>query len=987
MLVPVVLMLAVVAAVSLLVSIEGATNTATLARELEPKQAALLAEAGYSEAKWRLAQNTTCTGYADIPVTAFGVGSYSATVTPTSDSPVTLTATGTLPSGAQHALNRDAIRVHQASNTLDLQLGTDPGEDTILDSFYPRNYGGATYLKVSGDPSWRLRTLLKFDLAGIPPASVFSARLELRMWSLGAPGTATVHQVRRSWVEGTKNGGGIADGATWATHDGTSNWTSAGGDFNASPVAETAIGGGETWISWEIAPLVERWLAGEPNYGLLIAGNNGLEAAEFASQGNSDASVHPKLAITYACECGQTCLPAASETFCEADYTPNVVQDEFSSSAIDAPSVQAITYVPEGIVFNGVTSPVGGSWMLIDPGRQRFYMTSMAGALLTTLPIPVSSVHGGVFISSGIYAEHLALTNTSGGLVYVNMDGVNVSGTLASGSSQAAGIGFVGTSSTGTYDDHILVLDRSSETVLIRTQAGAAVSSFSVNDATSSPVQDVKHLPGTDKVIVTYDPARAAIYDFGGTLLRDYDLSGFGVTLAESTAINPLTCEHVVADRGSDRVITLSEAASCNADYTPDNIAFEFSTASYPQRLNRGVTYFPEGQVLNGVTSPAAGAWIAVGGSGILWMVGMDGAELDGGYATGLSQLEGIAFVPADPATDPGHLAIVENSTLYYSDMSLPAGGSYTSHSLPFASGVKGITYIDGGTYDGHLAIADHNTALIHIIDGSFNLVTTLNTGALLNAPEGIAHLRDTDKFLVVDTVLNAALVIDTGLVVHQNYALDPYGLGGASGAAAAIHPTSCDHVFGDRPNDRYAYLNVAGPGPAKGADAAAATGTGGTFRDEFNTVGGYAGDDGTLTWASDWLEVGESDGASSGDEQVLSGNVARVRDNDGGGEGIQREADLAGYTSATLTFIYYRGNLDDANDYVTIEVSDNGGSTWVELGSIEGPGSDPDTDPQSASYDISAYRAPNTRIRFRTSPTMGPNDGVYLDNVQIQVD
>jgi len=119
----------------------------------------------------------------------------------------------------------------------------------------------------------------------------------------------------------------------------------------------------------------------------------------------------------------------------------------------------------------------------------------------------------------------------------------------------------------------------------------------------------------------------------------------------------------------------------------------------------------------------------------------------------------------------------------------------------------------------------------------------------------------------------------------------------------------------------------------------------------------------------------------------VLSGNVARVRDNDGGGEGIQREADLAGYTSATLTFIYYRGNLDDANDYVTIEVSDNGGSTWVELGSIEGPGSDPDTDPQSASYDISAYKAPNTRIRFRTSPTMGPNDRVYLDNVQIQVD
>jgi hypothetical protein len=137
---------------------------------------------------------------------------------------------------------------------------------------------------------------------------VRSAQLELRLQSLNAPGTATIHQVTRSWVEGTKWGTGTADGATWFTHDGTNTWTSAGGDINAPAVAETAIDGSETWVSWEIAPLVEHWLAGEPNYGLLIKPDSALDQANFASKENATVGVQPKLTITYACECGSPCL-------------------------------------------------------------------------------------------------------------------------------------------------------------------------------------------------------------------------------------------------------------------------------------------------------------------------------------------------------------------------------------------------------------------------------------------------------------------------------------------------------------------------------------------------------------------------------------------------------------------------------------------------------------------------------------------------------
>jgi hypothetical protein len=167
--------------------------------------------------------------------------------------------------------------------------------------------------------------------------------------------------------------------------------------------------------------------------------------------------------------------------------------------------------------------------------------------------------------------------------------------------------------------------------------------------------------------------------------------------------------------------------------------------------------------------------------------------------------------------------------------------------------------------------------------------------------------------------------------------------------------------------------------------------GGGGTFRDEFNTAGSYAGDDGTLSWATDWLEINEADGPGAGDEIVasapVSGYLVQVQDNDGGGEGIQREADLTGRSTATLTFIYWRTGLDDVNDYVTVDVSNDGGSTWVELERFVGPASDAQDNPQSASYDISAYIAPNTRIRFLSSPNLAGNERVRLDDIQIEVD
>jgi serine protease AprX len=158
------------------------------------------------------------------------------------------------------------------------------------------------------------------------------------------------------------------------------------------------------------------------------------------------------------------------------------------------------------------------------------------------------------------------------------------------------------------------------------------------------------------------------------------------------------------------------------------------------------------------------------------------------------------------------------------------------------------------------------------------------------------------------------------------------------------------------------------------------------TIRDEFNATN-YNGNDGSLNWASDWQEINESDGPDSGDEQVTYDDGSyrlRIRDNDGGGEGAQRQVDLAGAISATLSFEYRRDGLDSSSDYVAVEISTDNGGSWTELDRLAGSGNDSSYQPWSA--DISAYLASPTTIRLISSSSMGSYDEVYFDNVQIEL-
>ena len=164
-------------------------------------------------------------------------------------------------------------------------------------------------------------------------------------------------------------------------------------------------------------------------------------------------------------------------------------------------------------------------------------------------------------------------------------------------------------------------------------------------------------------------------------------------------------------------------------------------------------------------------------------------------------------------------------------------------------------------------------------------------------------------------------------------------------------------------------------------------SGCDGTFRDEFNART-WSGSDGTLSWTGDWIEIGESDGPSSGDIEVeddINNYQLQTRDNNNGGEGVEREADLSAVTNATLSYVYRRQSLDNANDYTAVEVSANGSAgPWTEL--VRHQGSGTDSSYQSASHNISSFISNNTRIRFKTSSSMGGSDYVWFDDIEIAV-
>ena len=148
-----------------------------------------------------------------------------------------------------------------------------------------------------------------------------------------------------------------------------------------------------------------------------------------------------------------------------------------------------------------------------------------------------------------------------------------------------------------------------------------------------------------------------------------------------------------------------------------------------------------------------------------------------------------------------------------------------------------------------------------------------------------------------------------------------------------------------------------------------------------------YDNNDGSRDWATPWIEYDVAGdpawAATTGNILVNDGKLQMDdRPDTGTHPSVEREVNLEGYTSATLSFDFWTTSHVDDDDAVTLEISDDGGATWTTLEVFT------DIDGASdgwRSYDISAFMSSETRIRFRVSAYYGGDKEHFkVDDVRI---
>jgi len=169
--------------------------------------------------------------------------------------------------------------------------------DTYLSGWQPTTaFGTAQELQVH-NPGVK-RPLIRFDLSGIPTGST-ATRATLYLFTNYYQQTTndllvTLHEVLRPWSELE---------ATWERASSSTPWGREGADDTTSDRAEAFVASGTikatyTWYSFDITPLVNKWLGSpQSNYGLIILSSGNTQEFRFLSSDSVDISRRPKLEV------------------------------------------------------------------------------------------------------------------------------------------------------------------------------------------------------------------------------------------------------------------------------------------------------------------------------------------------------------------------------------------------------------------------------------------------------------------------------------------------------------------------------------------------------------------------------------------------------------------------------------------------------------------------------------------------------------------
>jgi Ca2+-binding RTX toxin-like protein len=149
-----------------------------------------------------------------------------------------------------------------------------------------------------------------------------------------------------------------------------------------------------------------------------------------------------------------------------------------------------------------------------------------------------------------------------------------------------------------------------------------------------------------------------------------------------------------------------------------------------------------------------------------------------------------------------------------------------------------------------------------------------------------------------------------------------------------------------------------------------------GTMIDDFNGTETYSDNNGTLNFAGPWTETNDGTSGVAGGDIEIDGSRLRFDENIGGGEIIARAANLAGATTATVSFNYEGDDLDGGEDVV---VEAFNGTVWQALATLGGDGTATFSTQLSAAQ-IGAHSA----IRFRAEGDWEGGENFYIDNFTI---
>lgn len=222
-----------------------------------------------------------------------------------------LAATSTTAATAQPAIS---LAPENGAETCQvLQPAATAGNDSyIKQDKKDERRGGDSELRVKTENGKLNRTLLRFDVSGIPAGSTISSAT-LSLWVKEVrDGNVTInaHKLTNSWNEPQ---------VTWKARDkaANQNWSTEGGDYNAVVIDSEAFVKDvkNYWATWNLTSAVTDWLnTPATNYGVILESpvTSPKNETKFKSSDDGTAAQRPMLEICYSS--GLTLTPDNSGT-------------------------------------------------------------------------------------------------------------------------------------------------------------------------------------------------------------------------------------------------------------------------------------------------------------------------------------------------------------------------------------------------------------------------------------------------------------------------------------------------------------------------------------------------------------------------------------------------------------------------------------------------------------------------------------------------